>query len=170
MPQNPFSYAYDLIFKALTNFAPLTDEVPILDIRNLDDPKFRPQPNRTQSADRPEILVTERRIIGKIFSQNSQGVFLQCLYPIEIKGGNYAVDRVNLNTILVMQALANTNERLGDSGPPANIIDKWDWVDSSVVAKDAVPGGKSQPMWVCMGGVLVYFSMRRSDFIHAQFT
>lgn len=164
--QNPFSRGYDLIETAVKSWAPLTSIVAVGNIRNLDDPAYRPRPNNA-AADRPEILLSERRIVAQTLSRDSMGAFFECLYPIQIKSDRLGVDQINLVTILVLQALTHAGPYMGDETPPANVIDKWEWQPAALAAKDADAG---RPQWVLIGGVNVSFSMRRSDFLAASFT
>ncbi len=164
--QSPFSYGYDQIYKAICAWKPLTDAVRIGNIRNLDAPNYRPRPN-VNASDAPELKILERRIIANTLSQDSQGVFLKCLYPIEMRSGKYGVDGANLVSILVLQALTNVGATLGDKPSPANVIDKWEWIDASLVPNDKE---SRQPQYVVNGGVLVHFSMHRKDFLLTTYT
>jgi hypothetical protein len=164
--QNPFSYAYDLIYKAVTTWPPLAAEVSVGNFINLDVAKYKPKTN-VNMADAPAIKISERKIIANTLSQDSQGVFLKCLYPIEIRSGRYGVDRANLVSILVLQALTAAGTSLGDKPSPANIIDKWEWIDAAVVPFDNL---SKQPEYVVNCGVLVHFSMHRRDFLLTTFT
>jgi len=164
--QNPFSYGYDLIYQAVTSWEPLTSLVAPGNIPNLDVAKYKPKPNFAL-ADAPSVKITERKIIASTLAQNSLGVFLKCLYPIEVRGGRYGVDRANLVSILVLQALTATGEILGDKAAPANIIDRWDWIDATVMPFD---NSSKQAEYVVNCGVLVHFSMHRKDFLLTSFT
>lgn len=164
--QNPFSYGYDLTLAALKAWTPLTAVVAVGNIIDVDDPAYRPKPN-PQAADRPELLLQERQITAQTLSRDSQGAFFECVYPLQIKSGKLGVDQVNLVTILVLQALTSAGPFVGDKPIPLNVIDKWEWVNANLSAKDQIAG---RPQWVLMGGVKVSFSMRRSDFLAASFT
>lgn len=161
---NPLSRGYAQIMAALEGWPALTAIVRPGNFQDAQSPKFGRKANPT-AGDRVEIKVLEKRLRAQPLSRNSLGVFFDAVYPIAIASGQMGVDKANLVSALVLQALTHAGPRLGLG--PMDIIQGWQFVDGTMIPRDDATG---RPDWTITCGVLVSFAMSRADFLAATFT
>jgi len=161
--QNPFGRAYAAIESALKAWSPLTTLVFPGNIQNLQATGYKPR-NTVQSADRPELMLTEQRMGFQPFSFNATGVSFRCSYPLKISSGSLGIEKLNIVSWEVGRALNAIGPQLG----MPEIVQEWE-IPSDGQARASDPTAK-RPDWTVLLVIVVQFAMTRQQYMNTTFT